>query len=44
LSLAGEADGIEFAQSKAERKAAANAADLAESTISVEHATLSRGE
>jgi hypothetical protein len=44
LSVAGETDGIEFAQSKAERKAAANAADLAESTISVEHATLSRGE
>ena len=44
LSVAGETDGIEFAQSKAERKAAANAADWAENTTVVEHATLSRGE
>jgi hypothetical protein len=44
LSLAGETDGIEFAQSKAERKAAANATELAESTVGVEHVTLSRGE
>jgi hypothetical protein len=41
LSVAGETDGMEFARSTAERKTAAT---IAENTVVVQHATISRGE
>jgi hypothetical protein len=44
LSVAGETDGMEFNQSKAERKAAAKVEMIAGNSTVVEHATLNRGE
>jgi hypothetical protein len=43
LSVAGAIDGIDFGQSKAEKKAAATTTEAAKTSV-VEHATLVHGE